>query len=410
MNKKHLIFALIYTIILVIISGLMISYISGKINEQSSGESYSQTVSVGMNEVKQLISSGDTDGAIEKCDEIRNISSDAGTGKLSAILLIWILTVINIIAMVIVLIYVNHRILKPFDDMKEFAGEIAKGNMNVNLEMDRENYFGDFTWAFENMRKEIVKSRNAEKNAIENNKTVIATLSHDIKTPVASIRAYAEAFEANMDNTPEKRQKYLGILMQKCDEVTKLTNDLFLHSISEMNRLEVKEESVELVTFLENDVRELFVDSEEVEIIIPETLLTESEVLSDESETASGEVVKGLYVNADRKRLLQIMENLKNNADKYAKTKISITLEVSEEGTSQTTKQEVRIHFRDYGPGIPEEEIPFITGKFYRGKNAGKENGSGLGLYIVKELAEKMNGHLQLINKNPGLDAVLTFF
>lgn len=410
MNKKLLIFALIYTIILVIISGLMISYISGKINEQSSGESYSQTVSVGMNEVKQLISSGDTDGAIEKCDEIRNISSDAGTGKSSAILLIWILTVINIIAMVIVLIYVNHRILKPFDDMKEFAGEIAKGNMNVNLEMDRENYFGDFTWAFENMRKEIVKSRNAEKTAIENNKTVIATLSHDIKTPVASIRAYAEAFEANMDNTPEKRQKYLGILMQKCDEVTKLTNDLFLHSISEMNRLEVKEESVELVTFLENDVRELFVDSEEVEIIIPEVLLTDSEVLSADSKTASGEVAKGLYVNADRKRLLQIMENLKNNADKYAKTKISITLEVSEEGTSQTTKQEVRIHFRDYGPGIPEEEIPFITGKFYRGKNAGKENGSGLGLYIVKELAEKMNGHLQLINKNPGLDAVLTFF
>ena len=95
------------------------------------------------------------------------------------------------------------------------------------------------------------------------------------------------------------------------------------------------------------------------------------------------------------------MENLKNNADKYAKTKVSISLELDDKSLS--------IHFRDYGPGISDEEIPFITGKFYRGKNAGAENGSGLGLYIVKELMEKMNGGLKIYNKNPGLDVVLDF-
>ena len=78
-------------------------------------------------------------------------------------------------------------------------------------------------------------------------------------------------------------------------------------------------------------------------------------------------------------------------------------------GDTDKSDNKVIIHFRDYGPGIPEEEIPFITGKFYRGKNVGNENGSGLGLYIVKELMEKMNGELKLFNKKPGLDVVLEF-
>lgn len=277
------------------------------------------------------------------------------------------------------LIYLNVKVIRPFSNLKEFAGEIAKGNFETPLMVTRENFFGDFTWAFDNMRHEISKSRAAEKEAIENNKTVIATLSHDIKTPIASIRTYSEAFEANMDSTPEKRQKYLTVLMDKCDEVTKLTNDLFLHSISEMNRLEVKNEQVELTSFIANDVAKLFVNEDDVKCNLPDEEIT---------------------INADSKRLLQVFENLKNNAEKYAKTNIEITLDNSDN---------VKIHFRDFGPGIPDEEIPFITGKFYRGKNVGDENGSGLGLYIVNELMTKMGGNVTLVNQDPGLDVILSF-
>ena len=86
-------------------------------------------------------------------------------------------------------------------------------------------------------------------------------------------------------------------------------------------------------------------------------------------------------------------------SDKYAKTKIEIKLE-TENGT--------RILFRDFGPGIPDEEIPFITGKFYRGKNSANENGSGLGLYIVQELVQKMGGKIKLLNKDPGFEVIIT--
>ena len=403
MKKRLIIIACIYTVILVLVSQLLFRVIRKDITEQLQVKSEAGTnISVEMNEVKQLISNGDIDGALSKCDDVVTGFSHNENGDVKFILLMWLFVGLNVITVVIILIYVYIRILKPFENLKEYASDISKGNLDTPLKAEKGNYFGDFTWAFDNMRKEIVKSRNAEKTAIENNKTVVATLSHDIKTPVASIRAYAEAFEANMDSTPEKRQKYLGILMQKCDEVTTLTNDLFIHSISEMDRLEINKEKLDIVSFMKNEIRELFAD-EEAEISIPESLSEASE---------------GLFISADRKRLLQIIENLKNNADKYAKTKVSISMDIERFDNADTTDNagdtdksdnKVIIHFRDYGPGISEEEIPFITGKFYRGKNVGNENGSGLGLYIVKELMEKMNGELKLFNKKPGLDVVLEF-
>lgn len=88
------------------------------------------------------------------------------------------------------------------------------------------------------------------------------------------------------------------------------------------------------------------------------------------------------------------MENLINNSRKYAKTSITVLLTQSEDRVS--------IHFKDKGKGIPDEDMPFITDKFYRGKNAGAENGSGLGLYIVKYIAEQSGGGIELINSASG--------
>lgn len=391
MNKKLLFFGFIYTVSLIIVAQIVIAHINSEMQSVMDDSTVKSNISIEMNELKHMISEGDYDSAIDKCDDIIRVSGDSGKTSSRTILLMWIFVAINILFVGIVLLYIDRRILKPFSDMKNYANEISKGNMDAELSMDRENYFGDFTWAFENMRKEIIKSRTAERTAVENNKTVIATLSHDIKTPMSSIRAYAEAFEANMDSTPEKRQKYLSVLMSKCDEVSKLTNDLFVHSISEMNRLEVKDEELDIIGFIRKDVRELFAYDDQVKIILPDR-----DELSDDR----------YMINADSKRLLQIMENLKSNAEKYAKTNLEIRLELS--GAGQSGKG-VRIHFRDFGPGIPEEDIPFITGKFYRGKNCGDENGSGLGLYIVNELVAKMNGKLAIYNKEPGLDVVIEF-
>jgi signal transduction histidine kinase len=229
------------------------------------------------------------------------------------------------------------------------------------------------------MRREITKARSCEKEAIENNKTVIATLSHDIKTPIASIRAYAEGLEANMDTSPEKRAKYLNVMMKKCDEVSKLTNDLFLHSLSDLDKLKMNPEEIELSSLIDSVVEELTAKQRDVHY-------TKSE--------------GAVFVMADANRLTQVLENIINNARKYAKSEIDITM-------TQQDNQAV-ICVRDHGNGIPDEDVPFIFDKFYRGKNCGDEQGSGLGLYIVKYIMEQMQGSVSLYNHEDGLEVTLS--
>lgn len=364
---------LIFSVLLIGVM-LLMSVLSHSGDNADTGEAKA----VDCNEISQLIDLKEYDLAREKLDDLRvkiKNSSDSDVFGTNLIVLGGII----ICVMTMVFLYVYMSILRPFDKMKKFASEIAKGNFDVPLNYERSNYFGAFTWAFDSMRKEIIRARAAEHEAMENNKTVIATLSHDIKTPIASIRAYAEGLEANLDKSPERRTKYLEVLMRKCDEVTELTNDLFLHSLSDMGKIEIKPEELDLVPYVEQAVKDIAAERGDVVFRKPD--------LSP-------------CVLADRKRITQVIENIINNSRKYAKTDINISV--------KETDGYAEIIFRDRGAGIPDEDMPFITDKFYRGKNTGKENGSGLGLYIVKYIAEQSGGTLALRNMNPGLEVTFS--
>ena len=273
--------------------------------------------------------------------------------------------------------YLYVAVLRPFDKLKDFASRLAQGDFDVPLRYQRANYFGDFTWAFDNMRREITKARSGEREAIENNKTVIATLSHDIKTPVSSIRAYAEGLEANMDTTPERRSRYLSVIMRKCDQVSQLTDDLFLHALSDLEKLKIRRERLELSSLVGQAAEEL----------------------SDQGDVIYQGAVSPMYVMGDPERITQILENLINNARKYANPPILVSLD-QQVGMAQ-------LHVWDRGGGIPDADMPSVFEKFYRGKNCGTAQGSGLGLYIVRYLTEKMGGRVLLHNHPEGLEALV---
>lgn len=333
---------------------------------------------VAINEIEQLVKTGEYEKLSEKTAELsESIRSSEAVSNVNVS--IFIMCGICIVFCAVIFVYVYFAILRPFDKLKGFAEKISQGNFDIPLDYERSNYFGEFTWAFDSMRREITKSRACEREAIENNKTVIATLSHDIKTPIASIRAYAEGLEANLDGTPEKRKKYIGVIMKKCDEVSRLTNDLFLHSLSDLDKLIITPESFELCGFIENVLTELAAEHNDVRFRKPDFTAV---------------------VNADKNRLMQITENLIGNARKYAKTDIEVFITLS--------GGNVQIHFRDFGSGIPDEDMPFIFDKFYRGKNCGSEQGSGLGLYIVKYIMKQMDGDILLNNHNDGLEAIVS--
>ena len=287
--------------------------------------------------------------------------------------------IIFLFLMISLLGYIYYAIIKPFERMEEYAEEVAKGNLDLKLNYERNNLFGEFTWAFDRMRREIIKARTCEKEAIENNKTVIATLSHDIKTPIASIRAYTEGLQANLASNPLKRQKYINIIIKKCDEVTALTNDIFLHSLADLGKLKMNLVEVSIKPIIIEYLNGLLCDKDNV-------------FINDDIPDAN--------LLIDTKRFEQVLENIINNSLKYAKdSKIEIKVEKS--------LKDYIIIIRDYGKGISDEDIPFIFEKFYRGKNVGKEQGAGLGLYIVKYIMEQFNGNVYINSFKDGLEVRL---
>ncbi len=371
--KRRLIGITILFSMIAVLAAVLIQADMGRTDaaEKSAGQA------VLLNEVVQLAKAGEWESVSKKAGQLQDSLRQQTKGTMES--RIYWLSGISVLFFVIVFGYVYAAILRPFGKMKEFAGKVAQGNLDVPLDYERSNYFGEFTWAFDSMRREITKARACEHEAIENNKTVIATLSHDIKTPIASIRAYAEGLEANLDDTALKREKYIRVLLRKCDEVTRLTNDLFLHSLADLDKLKISVKKMELCGFLERAAAELGAQKHDVHFHAP---------------------AFPAFVSADEKRLLQITENLINNARKYARSDIDLFL-TKEDGS-------IQIHFRDYGKGILDEDMPFIFGKFYRGKNCGDEQGSGLGLYIVKYIADQMGGSVLLRNHMDGLEAVVS--
>lgn len=274
--------------------------------------------------------------------------------------------------------YAYFAIVRPFEKMEKFAEEIGRGNFDIKVDYEKNNLFGAFTWAFDHMRREIIKARSCERAAIDNNKTVIATLSHDIKTPIASIRAYAEGLEAGLDYNVERRNKYINVIIRKCDEVTKLTNDLFLHSLSDLEMLKINTEEVEISELIKNSLKELIEEEKKVSII--------------------GNMPKAL-LDVDVKRFNQVLENIINNSNKYAKdSKIEVRAEIN--------KDNYVIKIKDFGEGIKDKDLPFIFNKFYRGENALEKQGSGLGLFIVKYIMNQLKGDVEVYNTN-GLEVKL---
>lgn len=357
-------------------------YLNRGKNKQSDDNPYGEVL-VDLNEIVQL-SSGDNALVTEKLhtleEKVREFTVEPEQQNNNVSLSLYICCVV-IIVIVFILVYII--VLRPFDELQDFAEEIANGNLDKKIEYKRVNMFGEFTWAFDHMRNELIRSRKCEAEAIENNKTVVATLSHDIKTPIASIRGYAEALTMSMDSAPERRERYAEVIMRKCDDVTRITNDMFLHSIHDLDKLSMKQEDIELSELLEETIESLSGNTDDICKI---------------DSFPQGHTL------GDRGRVAQVVENIITNSRKYAAgSKINVSARLDAEAGYYV------VRIKDEGPGIPDEDMPFIFNKFYRGGNVKDAPGAGLGLYIVKFIMEQMGGDVKHENSKDGLTVSLLF-
>lgn len=269
--------------------------------------------------------------------------------------------------------YLRRTIVIPFRKLERFAQRVAGGNLDIPLEMDRHNLFGAFTESFDLMRSQLKRARLAEAKAAAAKKELVAKLSHDIKTPVASIKAASEVGAARAPDD-KNRENYRQII-QKADQINTLVTNLFSATLEELDEL----------TVTPSDMK-----SEELRILLEN---------ADYLRRAKLPNLPDCLLFADRLRLQQVFDNLFANSYKYAGTKIDVAAEL-EEGY-------LTISVEDYGGGVSEQELRHLKEKFKRGTNAKDIEGAGLGLYISDHCMREMGGRLELENGASGLKATV---
>ena len=271
------------------------------------------------------------------------------------------LIVVTILVFVFYYLYIKKVVIDPFRKLKNFAVRIAGGNLDTPLEMDKGNAFGAFTESFDIMREELKASREREEKAVKSRKELVAQLSHDIKTPVASIKAMTDVMSLT---ATEDTKDTIAAINAKADQIDELISNLFHATLEELEQLEVKPEDVN--------------STDIVKMIKEADYLGKIRTLD----------IKEAVVYADKLRLNQVISNIIFNSYKYANTEISVN------GKFDSENKYLLIEIADKGPGVPEDELEIITQKFKRGSNAGNNDGSGLGLYISDYLMKKMDGRL----------------
>lgn len=271
-------------------------------------------------------------------------------------------------------VYMHLTVVRPFFKLKGFAERIAGGNLDVPLEMDKHNIFGAFTESFDIMRAELKKARIAEAKATASKKELVAKLSHDIKTPVANIKAVSEVGLA-VSADKKNRANYTQII-GKADQINTLVTNLFTATLEELQQLNVTPsnlESGQIKAMLEN---------------------------ADYLHKANIPDIPECLIYADALRLQQVFDNVFANSYKYAKTEVSVAAEKD--------CNSVKIIIEDFGGGVPAEELPTLKEKYKRGQNAANIEGAGLGLYISDYFMKEMRGSLITENGKHGFKVTVS--
>lgn len=260
----------------------------------------------------------------------------------------------------IVSIILSSHIANPLVKISQNAKSLIKGEFNMNIRRGEYDEIKTLTENLNAASEEISKTETLRND-------LMANVSHDLKTPLTMIKAYAEMIRDLSGNNPEKREKHLKVIIDETDRLTLLVNDIL-----NLSKLESGVAEINLGVF---DFSQLLKD-----IISRFSLL---DITKDYRVTLEAE--DNIEIKADQQKIEQVVYNLVNNAINYIGEDRTVTVRLykKEDGSA-------RFEVSDHGLGIPEEQIPYIWERYYkvdRSENYKRViKGTGLGLSIVKEI------------------------
>lgn len=269
----------------------------------------------------------------------------------------------------IILIFFTEIVYKPLRKITYATEQYASGNMHYEFQVESEDEMGYLAACLNYMASEIARSEDDQKK-------FVANVSHDFRSPLTSIKGYLEAM---IDGTipPELHEKYLQIVLNETDRLTKLTNSLLT-----LNNLNTKGMLLDKTDF-------------DINKVIRNTAAS-FEGTCRKKKLAIELILTGntMYVNADMGKIQQVLYNLLDNAIKFSHSDSVIRIETSEK------KNKLLVSVKDSGIGIPKDDLKLIWERFYKSDSSrGKDKkGTGLGLSIVKEIIASHGEHINVIS------------
>ncbi|MEZ3444618.1 MAG: HAMP domain-containing histidine kinase [Lachnospiraceae bacterium] len=273
------------------------------------------------------------------------------------------------IVTMIVLAYVYQKVLTPFQNMSNLSYELAKGNLSMPVKEEKSKLFGRFLWGMDMLREKLEDNKEKELEFQKERKSLILSLSHDIKTPLSSIELYAKALSENLYETQERKDEALQGIARNVKEIKRYVNEIVTASREDFLNLEVNMGEYYLSEVMQA-TESYYKDKLSV-------IHTEFQV----------DGIAECLVKGDRNRMVEVLQNVMENAIKYGDGR-RIRISFGEEEDCKL------IQIENSGCSLKKEELPNLFDSFYRGSNSTNMKGSGLGLYICKTLMRKMDGEI----------------
>ena len=300
-----------------------------------------------------------------------------------------ILTVVFMIIFVMIfLIYITNRflsqkmskrILTPLELLSRSARQIRDGNLETQISYNSDDEFANVCADFDDMRKRLKKSVDEELASEEIRRELFAGISHDIRSPLTSIKGYAKGLLDGVATTEEKRQEYYTVIYKKACEVDALVDKMFLFTKLDTNKYPFHFSLIRLSEYLDT-----FVNTFETEYKKNGLELTVSNSCPPE-----------MMLTLDIEEMNRVLTNLLDNSNKY---KTGPTAKCSI--VCRTDGKWAYLNISDNGPGVPEDALAHLFEAFYRTEKSRKDTymGSGLGLAISKNIITAHGGSICAIN------------
>ena len=269
--------------------------------------------------------------------------------------------IVSAIIIFVAMIFLARQLVQPLKQLQHATEQIAQENYEIDLNINRNDELGLLATQFQKMAQRLAENDQLKKDFINN-------VSHDFQSPLLNIQGYANVLK-DAENTEEERIQYLEIIEQETKRLSALTKQLLLLSSLDQKNLPIDKKFFSVDQQLKNLLfaKRWILDDKEMELIFE---------------------LEPIEIYADQHLLEQVWDNLLSNAIRYSENKGKIVV------TCTNQDHVVIVSIRDYGIGIPKEDIERVTERFYRVDAARSNQSSGLGLAIVAEIVRRHEGEL----------------